>query len=59
MGSKREKDKKLKRQRRRRRKIRKLRAKFVEAKNLEDRQRLIEKIKRISIYPSKVDLPQR
>ncbi len=54
MGSGREKDKELKRRRRRRTKVKKLKGQLVKSKNLEEREHLIKKIKRISIYPSKV-----
>mgnify|MGYP000004661234 CR=1 FL=1 len=48
----REKDRKLQRRRRRRRKLHKLKAKLAQTKDLKDQQRLIEKIRKISIYPN-------
>ena len=58
MGSGREKDRKLKRRRSRRKKIKKLKSRLVEVKNLEEKERIIEKIKKISLYPSKLKLPK-
>lgn len=58
MGSGREKDKKLKRRRRRKKKLKALKTRLAESKNLEERERLIEKIKSVSIYPSKLKLPK-
>jgi hypothetical protein len=53
-----EKDRKRNRRRRRRRKLRKLKAKLAETKDPKDRQRLIDKIHRISVYPPS-DLPKK
>jgi hypothetical protein len=47
----REKDRKLRRRRSRRKKLQKLKAKLAETKDLKRREHLIEKIKRISVYP--------
>jgi hypothetical protein len=46
----REKDRKLHRRKRRRAKLHKLKAKLAQAKDLRERQRLIQKINKISIY---------
>jgi hypothetical protein len=48
----REKDRKLRRRRQRRAKLRKLKAKLAQASDLKERQRLIEKITKISVYPT-------
>ena len=48
----REKDRKLRRRRRRRTKLHKLKAKLAQTKDLKDRQLLIEKIRKISVYPN-------
>ena len=53
----REKDRKLRRKKRRRAKLRKLKARLAQTKDLKERQRLIQKIHKISVYPS-VDLPR-
>ena len=53
----REKDRKLHRRRRRRTKLHKLKAKLAETKDLKDRQHLIEKIRKISVYPN-LDIPR-
>jgi hypothetical protein len=50
----REKDRKLHRRRRRRAKINKLKARLGQTKDLKERQRLIEKIQKICIYPKDV-----
>lgn len=47
----REKDRKLRRRRRRRAKLQKLQARLTHAKDLKERDRMIQKIHRISIYP--------
>lgn len=47
----REKDRKLNRKRRRRAKLHKFKTKLERTKDLKERQRLIEKINKISIYP--------
>jgi hypothetical protein len=47
----REKDRKLRRRRRRQRKLRKLKKQLNDAKDLREKQRIIGKIKRISVYP--------
>jgi hypothetical protein len=52
----REKDRKLHRKKRRRAKIHKLKARLSQTKDLKERQRLIEKIQKISVYPM-LDLP--
>jgi hypothetical protein len=51
----REKDRKLRRRQRRQLKLRKLKARLVEVKSIEERDLLIEKIRRISLDP-KLDL---
>jgi len=48
----REKDRKLRRRKRRRAKLHKLKARLVQTKDLKNRQQLIEKIRKISIYPN-------
>jgi hypothetical protein len=53
-----EKDRKRNRRRRRRRKLHKLKARLEETKDPKDRQRLIDKIHRISVYPPS-DLPKK
>lgn len=58
MGSGREKDRKLRRRRDRRKKLKKLKSQLEVVKNLEEKERIIEKIKMISIYPSRVKLPR-
>jgi len=47
----REKDRKLRRRRQRQKKLRKLKTQLAEAGDLREKQRLIDKIKRISVYP--------
>ena len=47
----REKDRELRRRKQRRAKLHKLKAKLAQTKDLKDRQRLIEKIRKISVYP--------
>jgi len=54
----REKDRKLRRRQRRRLKLRKFKKRLAEATNLEERQFLVEKIRRISINP-KQDIPEK
>ncbi|GEM_PF-3977199 len=54
--SRREKDRKIRRVQRRRRKIRKLRQKLAAATNAEQRARIIEKMRRIALYPQ--DIPE-
>ena len=53
----REKDRKLHRRRRRRKKLHKLKTKLAETKDLKERQHLIEKIQKISVYPN-LDIPR-
>ena len=53
----REKDRKLHRRKRRRAKLHKLKAKLAQTKDLKDRQRLIEKIRKISVYPN-LEIPR-
>lgn len=53
----REKDRKLHRRQSRRRKLHKLKARLAQAKDLRERQRLLEKIGRICIYPL-MDIPR-
>lgn len=48
----REKDRKLRRKRQRQAKLHKLKAKLAQTKDLKDRQRLIEKINKISVSPT-------
>lgn len=45
-----EKDRKLRRKQRRRAKLRKLKTKLAETKDLKERQRITDKIKKISVY---------
>jgi hypothetical protein len=47
----REKDRKLRRRRRRRAKLHKLKARLAQTKDLRERDRLIQKIIKISVYP--------
>jgi len=47
----REKDRKLRRRRRRRTKFHSLKARLAQTKDLKERQRLIQKILKISVYP--------
>ncbi len=47
----REKDRKLRRRRQRRAKLQKLKARLAETKGLKERERLIQKINKISVYP--------
>lgn len=53
----REKNRKLRRKQRRRAKLHKLKARLAQSKDLRERQRLIEKIIRISVYPPE-DIPR-
>jgi hypothetical protein len=53
----REKDRKLRRKRRRRVKLHKLKAKLAQTKDLKERQRLIQKIIKISVHPP-MDIPR-
>lgn len=53
-----EKARKLNRRRRRRRKLHKLKARLSESKDPKEREYLIEKIKKISVYPP-TDLPKK
>jgi hypothetical protein len=53
----REKDRKLHRRRRRRKKLHKLKARLAQTKDLKERQRLIQKIIKISVYPP-TDIPE-
>jgi hypothetical protein len=53
----REKDRKLNRRRRRRTKLHKLKARLAQTKDLKERQRLIQKINKISFYPL-MDIPE-
>lgn len=53
----REKDRELRRRQQRRRKLRKLKAKLAQSQDHRERQRLIEKILRISFFPPE-DLPE-
>jgi preprotein translocase subunit YajC len=48
--------KKIRQRRRRQQKIRQLKQRLAETEDLKTRARLIAKIKKISIYPSKVNL---
>lgn len=52
----REKDRELRRRKRRRAKLRKLKARLAQTKDLKERQRLIEKVNKISVYPLE-DIP--
>jgi hypothetical protein len=47
----REKDRKLRRKKRRRAKLRKYKARLAQTKDLKERERLVEKIRKISFYP--------
>jgi hypothetical protein len=47
----REKDRKLRRRRRRRTKLHKLKSRLAQTKDPKERDRLIEKIHKISVYP--------
>jgi hypothetical protein len=47
----REKDRKLRRRRGRRAKLHKLKTKLAQARDLKERERLIQKIYKISVYP--------
>jgi hypothetical protein len=53
----REKDRKLRRRKQRRAKLDKLKVKLAQTKDLKDRQRLIEKIRKISVYPN-LEIPR-
>lgn len=53
----REKDRKLRRRKRRRAKLRKLKARLSQTKDLKERQRLIQKILKISVTPTP-DVPK-
>ena len=53
----REKDRKLSRRKRRRAKLHKLKVRLVQTKDLKERQRLIEKIRKISFYPN-LEIPK-
>jgi hypothetical protein len=53
----REKDRKLRRKRRRRAKVHKLKARIAQSKDLKERQRLIHKLLKISLYPP-MDVPR-
>lgn len=53
----REKDRKLRRRRRRRAKLHKLKARLAQTKDLKERQGLIQKIRKISVYPN-LDIPR-
>ena len=53
----REKDRKVRRRRRRRDKLHKLKTRLTQTKDLKERQRLIEKILKISVYPPE-DIPR-
>ena len=47
----REKDRKLRRRRQRRAKLQKLKARLAKTNSLKERERLIQKINKISVYP--------
>jgi hypothetical protein len=53
----REKDRKLRRRKRRRAKLHKLKVRLAQSKDLKERQRLIQKIQKVSLYPNK-DIPK-
>jgi hypothetical protein len=53
----REKDRKLRRKRRRRVKLHKLKVRLAQTKDLKERQRLIQKILKTSVYPQP-DIPK-
>jgi hypothetical protein len=48
----RERDRELRRRRQRRQKIHKLKVRLAQSKDLREKQRLIDKIQRISVYPN-------
>jgi hypothetical protein len=48
----REKDRKLRRKKRRRAKLRKLKTRLAQTKDLKERQRLIQKLQKVSLYPA-------
>ena len=48
----REKDRKLRRRKRRRIKLHKLKVRLAQTKDLKERQRLIQKIQKVSLYPN-------
>jgi hypothetical protein len=52
----REKDRKLRRKKRRRAKLRKFKQRLARTRDLEERKRLIQKIRKISIHPPE-DIP--
>ncbi|UCD98727.1 MAG: hypothetical protein JSV42_17550 [Chloroflexota bacterium] len=54
----REKDRKLHRRRHRRAKIKKLKTKLAEARDLKERELLMEKILKISVHPN-IDLAKK
>lgn len=49
-------DRELRRRRRRQKKLRRLKARLAQTKDPAERERLIDKIRRISYYPMKVTL---
>jgi len=49
----REKDRKLRRKKQRRAKLRKYKVRLAQTKDLKERERLTEKIRKISLYPMK------
>jgi hypothetical protein len=53
----REKDRKLRRRKRRRAKLHKLKVRLAQTKDLKERQRLIQKLQKISLYPT-LDIPK-
>lgn len=53
----REKDRKLRRKRQRRAKLHKLKARLAQTKGMKERDHLIEKIIKISVYPPE-DIPK-
>ena len=53
----REKDRKLRRRRRRQTKVHKLKARIAQSKDLKERQRLVHKLLKISVYPP-MDIPR-
>jgi hypothetical protein len=52
----REKDRKLRRRKRRRAKLHKLQVRLAQSKDLKERQHLIQKIQKVSLYPN-MDIP--
>ena len=54
----REKDRKLRRRKRRRAKLHKFKVRLAQTKDLKERQRLIQKLQKISLYPD-LEIPKK